>query len=56
MNKHIPTEKQRAKDGAILNALNARFDEVRAELHRIGQQEFIRAYQTGPRQPLRVKP
>ena len=54
--KHIPTEKQRVKDRAMLDALNARFNEVRAELHRVGQQEFIRAYQTGPRQPLKVKP
>jgi hypothetical protein len=51
MIKHIPTEKQRIKDVAALDALNARFNEVRAELHRVGQREFIRLYETGPRKP-----
>jgi hypothetical protein len=51
MIKHIPTEKQCVKNRAMLDALNARFNEVRAELHRVGQQEFIRLYETGPRKP-----
>ena len=49
--KHTPTEKQRVKDRVMLDALNARFNEVRAELHRVGQREFIQLYETGPRKP-----
>jgi len=51
MIKHIPTKKQCIKDMAALDRLNARFNEVRAELHRVGQREFIRLYETGPRKP-----
>ena len=52
MIKHTLTK----KDIATLDRLNVRFNEVRAELHRLDQREFIRAYQTGPRQLLRAKP
>ena len=52
MIKYILTK----KDIAALDRLNVRFNEVRAELHRVGQREFIRTYQTGPRQLLRATP
>ena len=50
MTIYTPTK----KDMVALDRLNARFNEVRAELHRLGQREFIRMYLTGPRQPLRA--
>ena len=55
MSQYIPTKAQAAKNAAALDRLNIRFNEVRAELHRLGQAEFIRTYETGPRQRNHIK-
>jgi hypothetical protein len=48
---YIPSQMQLAKNATALDALQARANAVRLELHRLGQLEFARRYLTGPRKP-----
>lgn len=45
------TTRQAQEYAAMLAKIEARAAEVRAELARLGEREFTRRYETGPRQP-----
>lgn len=45
------TTRQAQEYAVMLAKIEARAAEVRAELARLGEREFTRRYETGPRQP-----
>lgn len=51
MQRFVPTLRQAQEYAAMLAKIEARAAEVRAELARLGEREFARRYETGPRQP-----
>lgn len=51
MQRLILTPRQAQQLDAVLAQIAARAAEVRAELARLGEREFARRYETGPRQP-----
>ena len=51
MKAYTPSTLEQKRIADMLQRLQQRFDETRAELHRLGTVEFTRRYQTGPLKP-----
>ena len=51
MNAYIPSTIEQKRTAETLQRLQERTDLIRAELHRLGDAEFTRRYQTGPVKP-----
>lgn len=51
MSRYIPSNTEQKRTAEMLQQLQERTDLIRAELHRLGNAEFMRRYQTGPVKP-----
>jgi hypothetical protein len=51
MSRFIPSTIEQKRTEEMLQRLQERADLIRAELHRLGDAEFTRRYQTGPVKP-----
>ena len=51
MNRYIQSFTEQKRTVEMLKRLQERTDQIRAELHRLGDAEFTRRYQTGPVKP-----
>ena len=51
MNRYIESPIEQKRTAEMLKRLQERTDLIRAELHRLGDAEFTRRYQTGPVKP-----
>jgi hypothetical protein len=51
MIRYSPSTVEQQRTAEMLKRLQERADLIRAELHRLGDAEFTRRYQTGPVKP-----
>jgi hypothetical protein len=51
MTRYIESPIEQKRTAEMLQRLQERADLIRAELHRLGDAEFTRRYQTGPVKP-----
>jgi hypothetical protein len=51
MSRYIPSTIEQKRTAEMLQRLQERTNLIRAELHRLGDAEFTRRYQTGPVKP-----
>jgi hypothetical protein len=54
MNRFIQAPLEQKRSAELLMGLQERTDLIRAELHRLGDAEFTRRYQTGPVKPAHI--
>ncbi len=51
MTRYVPSTLEQHRTAEMLKRLQERADLIRSELHRLGDAEFTRRYQTGPVKP-----
>ena len=54
MSRYIESSIEQQRTAEMLKRLQERTDLIRAELHRMGDAEFTRRYQTGPVKPAHI--